>query len=1467
MKNVTTRLLTVQARCRVAAQHLRNSLLLQKAGELRETRIVLAAVILFGAVAIPAASDARKEVDIWVARDIAPGPKVRVTMNTRNVASVNMAAYRLADTQLLMARDRELQRPPISGAPAKTWTVDMTTPKERKDPSQRDVYRSKQISFPTLTKPGAYLLVAKGGDKEAWAIVNVTNLAVICKRSSNKALVWVTDFASGGAIASAKVVVYTVVRPSDPNDKLEYETAAAGKTGKDGVGVIPIGPGGSQYVVVSRGNDLAVVPCSASSGDGRIKTHFQTDRPIYRPGQTVSYKAILRQTKGNGYEPVANTPYVIEMRDPQDNVLEQKSGATNAVGTLSGEFSIPAEGAVGPYSLVVKAAKRTAYATFTVAEYRKPEFKASLKPQQKHYLAGEEARFTLQADYYFGAPVQQAEVHYTIRRSGCPYWGGGVSWDRSDDGNLYVRDTYYSDDFIAEGDTYTDDKGQAIISFKSKKDLPDSTYTVACTVRDSSRRQIDLSGSVTVYAAEIRVGVRTDIVSVPLGSNIPVDVTVVDIDGKPAAATLTLTLQGVVWDKKTGEYKTKDFGTTTVDVPATGKAKAQVPAKTEGDVTILATALDRTGRRTRTSISVWVAGAGSKLEKSEQDKHPTISIALDRNEYSSGDAIKSWVTTNTPERPILITAEGTDLWSYAVLPAGKSVRPWSLKTSLAMSPNIYIEAAQWTTVGMISSTKSVRLPDKSRKLNVEVTPDQQSYRPGDQAAYTIHTTGADGKPVSAEVAFSVVDEAIYALRPDTTKDLYDYFWSAWQNRVITHASAPEEVSGGAYQQMADSVAPVRQRFADTAFWNAHVMTGPDGTARVSFETPANLTSWRATARAITSDTKAGMAVVNTEVSRPVMLRLATPRQMVQGDRLTLIATVSNRTDQPHEFETMISGEGIRVDDATTKKITVPANSQANVEWPIIAETLPESGFASITSRALATDANTATAGDLSDALRVNFRIVPNGSPHRIASGGVMDQDKAVTISLPDDKIEPASSARVTVRDGFAAILADYAQDVIDSGRWGSLGASDDLLAAAVLGPKADPKEAREATAALFSRQRAGGWGWWSSDAPDAEITAAVLTSTARAAELGLAVPDRLIESGSRAAQELFADENLWERAALLASAMKLAGHADSGKALQNVRDQGKYLSPFARLSLAEAYAKAGKNDWARQTIDQVLKSAVVGPEIAYMPEGEHSGWNATTVETTAQALISLVKTDSYPELQPKLALWLVNARTDRWLSQHETALAAYALDAYAEKHPQSTKLGNVELTVNGTRVEPIKDKPGQFAIPWSLLKSGENSFALKRDEAGQVFYSVEARVFRPVSDESLTGFRVLRRYEAQDAAGLWSEVDRPIRPSEPVRCTVVVWPNDRPDEIRVTEPIPAGFEFADSDRSGPYDREEVRDGAVIHFLRSTGKPAYFRYYLRSESEGTLTALPAMGEALRRPNIRGNSLAQVLEVGK
>ena len=142
--------------------------------------------------------------------------------------------------------------------------------------------------------------------------------------------------------------------------------------------------------------------------------------------------------------------------------------------------------------------------------------------------------------------------------------------------------------------------------------------------------------------------------------------------------------------------------------------------------------------------------------------------------------------------------------------------------------------------------------------------------------------------------------------------------------------------------------------------------------------------------------------------------------------------------------------------------------------------------------------------------------------------------------------------------------------------------------------------------------------------------------------------------------------------------------------------------------------------------------------------------------------------------------------------------------------------------------------------------------------------SLTAEFYRPASSESHTGVRVARKYEVRNAAGVWTELDRAVVTGEPVRVTLSVWGDDISDAVKVDEPIPAGFEFVDSE-VGYGMREEVRDGKLIHYLANVGTPVIIRYYLRAEATGSVVASPPSGQYLRRPAALGHGVELPIHV--
>jgi uncharacterized protein YfaS (alpha-2-macroglobulin family) len=1396
--------------------------------------------LLLPALALLPAVTSRYDVHAWVSRDVAPGKNIRLVINTTNLPAVSVTALPVDGEAWLSRHHYAGDYPTATGAPIKTWEVTVRQPGQGRGTG--NAFYSRQVNLP-ITRPGAYLLVISGQGHTAKAVVNVTNLAVVAKRSASQALVWVTDHKSGRVIGDASLRFFSG----------QGAKQAQSVTGADGTKLIDL-PEAAEIVVVRRGKDLAAVEVPAPNYDGHLNAFWQTDRPIYRPGQDILFKSVLRLTHGQGYDAVQNRPVNVRLLDPRENPVDQVELTSNANGSVAGKFNIPSEGMLGAYTIQLSVGGLTARRSVSVAEYRKPEFKVDMAPAAPRYLAGETLHFKLHASYYFGAALARAAVRWVARDTYLPYSFGAPEdrWFYSGDGNLYPSNTYASQPFAGEGSTATDNNGDVDISFTSDPKQPDSSYSLQVIVMDATNRQVEAATSVPVYASSIRLAVSPDIQAVAVGGLIPVHINAADLDQHPISPKVRLRVLHLVFDKEEGHEVERELTSTTVRL-VKGSARAQLPALAEGDLIIEASAEDETGRTAVARSSVWAESPDFKLDK--EKPQPQLTIRLDRHVYEPGNTVKAFISSNVAPHPVLIVQEGLKIWGYQVVASNRI--QYRFATTKAMSPNAYLTAAEWVDHSQVTADVMVPLPDRDRQLNVSVKTDKTEYRPGDHAVYEVRTADRHGKPVAAEVGLAVVDEAIFALSPDITADPYEQYWGLRPNWVQSFASAPEEVSGGAYQRAAapPGAVKVRERFEDTAYWNAFVQTGADGRGAVSFEVPDNLTTWRATARAFTRDTRVGLGGGTVMATRPLTLRLALPRQMAVGDHVQIQATVTNRTSRDAKVTLGISNQ------QATKTFDgiVPAKGEA--VYPL-----------EVTARAPGPDvfegqASAAGAGpDMADALRMSVPVVPPGFRSIQVSGGVLRNSADIGLSLPPDIDQAGIKLTLKAYAGIAAEMRGKADQLLTEYRYGTPVAAGQLIAAFVLGPDKNREVIRE-DLAMLSRDESGfGWGWWQGLSGDIPITAQVDHALGIAAANGIAVPDNMLEFAKSSSLQLYRTTQLWEHRALLSAGLVELGLPLPQAEFEEVQEHGKDISPFARLRMIEALAMRNQPAARDERIHRILDLVSQGPSESYLPVGEGIGWTASSYETTAELLTVLALLDEESELQTKLVRWLVES-DNQTQCESEQATVARALSLYLAKHPEAPEIGSINATVGGvkTDLENSRVDSSASAIVLSApLKPGENVVHFDRSGSGDVLVSLRAETYRPAPSESHEGVRVARKFEVRNEAGIWTELDRPVVIGEPVRVTLSVWGDNISDAVKVDEPIPAGFEFVDSEL--PYGvREEVRDGKVEHYLANAGTPLALRYYLRSEHAGEMTASAPSAQYLRRPAVLGHGIDDRVKV--
>jgi len=236
------------------------------------------------------------------------------------------------------------------------------------------------------------------------------------------------------------------------------------------------------------------------------KSYFFTDRAIYRPGQTVYFKAItleLDRNDNNNNKPVPNFKRKVEFYDVNYQKLSSTDLVSNDFGSVSGSFQIPTNTLNGNY--VIK--DSFGRINISVEEYKRPKFFADFKDLTEDYKLNDAIKVTGKADSYAGFSIDNAKVTYRVEREVYyPYF-----WCFR-----YYHYSYFNNSetkVLKTGETVTDEKGEFVIDFRAipdksanQKFQPSFLYKISADITD-------ITGETKTISKNIRIGYTSLIIS------------------------------------------------------------------------------------------------------------------------------------------------------------------------------------------------------------------------------------------------------------------------------------------------------------------------------------------------------------------------------------------------------------------------------------------------------------------------------------------------------------------------------------------------------------------------------------------------------------------------------------------------------------------------------------------------------------------------------------------------------------------------------------------------------------------------------------------------------------------------------------------------------------------------------------------------------------------------------------------
>lgn len=225
----------------------------------------------------------------------------------------------------------------------------------------------------------------------------------------------------------------------------------------------------SRYLIYDPAtNDYNLVEgayLSSSYKDYYPHTQLFLDRQIFRPGQTVYFKAISTFTDEEKTieKVVTNNEQTVTLYDANSQVVSTQKFSTNAFGSYSGSFVLPKDRLNGQFRLAVYAYHNGRYINdykyFSVEEYKRPKFEITFDTIKKDYKYGETIELRGRAVTFSGIPLSNTSVNYEIKKENIRqryFW-----W--------YPYESYNNENSIL-GKVETDDKGEFVIKIDLKKD-------------------------------------------------------------------------------------------------------------------------------------------------------------------------------------------------------------------------------------------------------------------------------------------------------------------------------------------------------------------------------------------------------------------------------------------------------------------------------------------------------------------------------------------------------------------------------------------------------------------------------------------------------------------------------------------------------------------------------------------------------------------------------------------------------------------------------------------------------------------------------------------------------------------------------------------------------------------------------------------------------------------------------------
>lgn len=1327
-------------------------------------------------------------------------------------------------------------------------------------------------------------------------LANVTNLGLLLKVGDGSGVLWVTQLSDGQPVAGARVSTYT----KDGKRTFQGTTGADGlvrlpgrtqllppakKAEGDDEGGYGYGYGGyganaeRVIAVVETNDDMAVVDGNWSDGieawnfnvtqsrsgeNTSIRGFIQSDRGIYRPGETVHFKGLVREVAVGKPPAVPQQKAIkVEVESSRGSTLLEKNLTLSSFGGFHFDLPLTADAPVGDYHVKATLGAQTFRESFSVEEFRPVSFEVEATAAKRHTRLREPLQVGVAARYLFGEPVAGSKVEWSVERRthhlSIPDRPGFAFSDYAASGNEYwwYRSGDESATHVGNGKGVTDKQGKAHLSINDNYIADTVTdpqdYLIEITVKDPTDQAVQKSLVVTGHRSDHYLGLRTTEYVTKVDEPIQLELVAVTPTGEAVAAKATLSAIRSTWECKyesSGqrsyprcEQKETLATSREISLSAGGPKTESLRVDKPGSYVLRLEGTDARGNKIASSTYTWVTGSGDFGWSDNEESR--MNLIASKPSYEPGETARLVPQSSLQGALALVTVERGGIIEARVQRIAGASDGIEVALTDVHAPNVFASVAlvrgrtgpkdeQRPRLQM--GITELKVSSASRRLAVEIETDKESYQPGETVRGTIRVTSANA-PVRAEVSLSAADEGVLQLIAYQTPDPMQRFYANWGLGVdnsttwtkILRLNDPSDVDmeyGADYGGAGGEPGRVRSRFVSSAYWAPALVTDANGQVAFEFEAPDNLTAFRLMAVAADEGTRFGSGERRITIKKPLLAKPVLPRFFTAGDRGEVGVVIHNYTGADGTVEVTAKAEGAKL-QKETESVQIASGDSARVRFPLRVGDGKDATFEF-----------SARMGAHSDALRM---ALPVNRPYiyqrKVLARGELGAAGNMRFELPlswdAELVAKDSMVSVSVdRTGMSELepslryLIEYPYGCLEQtlSRFIPLTKVKDLARSLDMAELSETKlddfvRAGASKVARHQDMDSGHFSLWPGGETYPHLTVYALYGLNEAKRAGVRVDAQTVTRGLEAMREWArsAERKLGESGeagtmAMAAFLLAELGQPDTGlnaRLFEAHRNLPRYGQAFLLRALHLAKAPAEQ----RQAVETALLAGVDGSgETAIIREVEPDEYYMDSdVRSTAIALSSLLVANPGHGLVPKLAEGLLRAQKGgRWANTQENLYALVALADYARRQDQ----GQATVTVyKGKERELRRRLKGHEAMVFRRSVRSVDKGPLVIETDGPVRYVVSVDEARKIKADApvAQGFTVSREY-LDPATG------RPLprfRAGSLVHVRVKVKLDADNHYVAVVDPLPAGLEAVNprfATVTAKVEEEEEDDG-------------------------------------------------------